>query len=142
MKRLILGLFVVFGMAVNVASAEESGLNREQKEAKRFIEWMENFKAKYPKSYNACMSDTSDSKYYYDSVCDYLFKNFVAINFDKLENGERHSVKSNWWHLVKDYGEEETKKRLLKYGMGLFGGYTGSTEYEMAEYYAKTSERR
>ena len=139
MKRLILGLFMIFGMAVSVASAEE--LNDAQQDAKKFIEEIEAFKAKYPKSYNACMSDTSDSKYYYDSVCDYLFENFTALKWNVRENGERYAWSgTNWWFVVKKVGEEEAKKRLLKYGMRWLNG--ASSGVGLAESFAKTSERR
>ena len=48
MKRLILGLFIVFGLAMSVANAEE--LNSLQQNAKEAIDGYKAFKAKYPKN--------------------------------------------------------------------------------------------
>ena len=138
MKRLILGLFVIFGLAVNVANAEE--LNGWQEEAKKAIEEYEAFKAKYPKTYNACMSyGKEDSKNFDGDICYRLFSYFTAIKFEERD-GERFSKHwTTWRELVKEYGEEETKKRLLKYGLGWTNGVN---DIGIAEKYAKRNERR
>ena len=135
--KIALMLFMVFGMAVSVANAEE--LNGAQEQAKRFIEWIENFKAKYPKSYNACMNYDKDSKYFDGDICYRLLSNFTAIRFEERD-GERVSIGGmNWRDFIDKYGEEETKKRLLKYGLIW---QNGVSDIGIAERWAKQVERR
>ena len=137
MKRLILGLFIVFGLAVNAISAEE--LNVWQQNAKEAIEEYEAFKAKYPKTYNACMNYDKDSKYFDGDICYRLLSNFTAIRFEERD-GERVSISGmNWRDFIDKYGEEETKKRLLKYGLIW---QNGVSDIGIAESWANRNERK
>ena len=145
MKRLILGLFMIFGMAVNGLSAKEAefGLYQQaQKEAKEAIDGYERFKAKYPKIHKACFDRDTNSKYYYDSVCDYLFQTFTAMKFKEREDGTRYAISMDWRELEKDYGGcENGKKILLKYGIH-WRNAGGVSDLPLAESFAKSFSNR
>ena len=137
MKKLILVFLMVCGFVANMASAEEMKLTEAQKEAKNSIEEYERFKAKHPKTYNACLNGDTNSKYYKESVCDRLFRPyFTALKFRVREDGSRYYQIMTWDELEKKYGEEG-KKTLLKYGINW---QNGVNDMGMAEYLAKGCE--
>ena len=101
MKRLILGLFVIFGLAISVASADGKTF------AEEFVEEMESFIAKYPKSYKACMNYDKDSKNYFQGICDRLFEPFSLHKKDGKGAECVISAYPNWREMVEYCGGEE-----------------------------------
>ena len=91
------------------------------------------------KIYKACFDGDTNSKYYYNIVCERLFPTFTAIEFFEREDGTRYSYRgTNWWLLENEYGEDgEWHKTLLKYGIA-WRNAGGVSDLPLAESYAKS----
>lgn len=137
--RKIALLFMVCGLAVNMASAERPFRNYSpQEQAKIIIDAYEEFKAKYPKTYKACFEQNYESKYYDSSTCDYIFtERIIALKWRDSGGYEEMSYR----YLEQKYGEAG-KAKLLKNGVNGYLSEEVLGNLKIAEGYAKISERR